>query len=78
LVTLLASLELGSACDAVVGNSASEVTEMLVLNNCAVRGSCPSVHSMNGRPLKAFEGVIVDGRASSVDEQFDEFLPLPR
>lgn len=73
LVTLLASLKIGSACDAVVGNSESEVTELLVLANCAARGSCPSVHSMNGRPLQAFEGVIVDGRASTVNERFKDF-----
>lgn len=77
LITLLASLELGSSCDAVVGNSESEVTEMLVLANCARRGVCPSVHSMNGRPLQAFEGVIVDGRASTVNEHFDHFTLDP-
>jgi hypothetical protein len=66
LVILLASLEVGSMCDAVVGNSESEVTELLVLMNCLRRGVCPSVHSMNGRPLQAFEEYVVDGRASTV------------
>jgi len=66
LVLLMASLEVGSMCEAVVGNSESEVSELLVLMNCLRRGICPSVHSMNGRPLQAFEGVIADGRASTV------------
>ena len=75
LIKLLASLEIGSTCQAVVGNSESEVTELLVLANCVRRGVCPPVHSMNGSPLQAFAGVIVDGRASSVDRAFDKFLP---
>jgi hypothetical protein len=32
---------------------------------------------MNGRPLQAFEGAIVDGRASTVNRAFNNFLPQP-
>jgi hypothetical protein len=39
LVTLLASLDIGSSCSGVVGNSESEVTELLVLASCAKRCS---------------------------------------
>lgn len=72
LVMLLASLNVGSTCDAVVGNSESEVSELLVLYRCMYHGSCPPVHSMNGRPLQAFEGLIVDGRASNVNVEMGQ------
>lgn len=65
LVVLLASLQVGAHCSAVVGNSESEVSELLVLHSCLHNKACPSVHSMNGRPLQAFEGVIVDGRPAA-------------
>jgi hypothetical protein len=62
LVVLLASLQVGAHCNAVVGNSESEMSEMLVLHSCLHHKACPSVHSMNGTPLQAFDGVIVNGR----------------
>lgn len=66
LVLLLASLQMAGECDAFVGNSESEVLELAVLFSCVQRGACPPVHSMNGRPLQAYEDFIVDGRASTV------------
>jgi hypothetical protein len=62
LVVLLTSLHVGAHCNAIVGNSESEVSELLVLHSCLHHKACPSVHSMNGRPLQAFEGVIVNGK----------------
>lgn len=67
LVVLLASLQLAGECDAIVGNSESEVSELAVLFACVQRGTCPPVHSMNGRPVQAYEEYIVDGRASTIN-----------